>query len=1582
MDEEKPLSKIPGSPNFRNSAVNAVAMVPLLSKGSSATYSGRSFRLLMLSLQRYARAQVSSGKKLAKNIEEDDADDDATEYTTSDLSEVDIGDPVSESSAAATEDVPPEVILVVPNSQLTRPGDWRYEKTPLQNFHWGHGCQRLLCFDGRPQAPSDDDQDATPAAATTTSHHRRAHDRLCNSKITRDWIDLVPSRRTAAVVGILNLRDILDKDNGLQKAEAELQEWAEQYSTPSYEVSVHGRTFARDGVVQRLFVFDSFSDGANQLDLTSSKLGSNLVAFPPADNQHTHMMDLHLNVVVNDLAVAIFRQLELRIKESDTMAKEKTGWRPPGLGSGSSGSGGGGGGGGGGRRSASGRGPALMGGGNGVQAKKAIQNIAQTAARAMTRRSPTSAPPQLLTPLDHVWDLSEMSSRDADAMKKRDVGRREKLAADLSLLAGSPMDAYERYSKAAELAKSAPDPLWYASALEGCAAAHMAMAEAGGYNVDPYLENNFQLPEEFMAVVDQNPGADPSVNQSGSSSKSNKSMQTLPAVIYALCEEALNIFNRHSSLATFHAELLLKLAWYTAFVEEAHLRCRWGEGEGCYGGDASELRRWEKTSVANLTFRALKNRDGEDLVALSSVQRCQRFCNYLHRSVSTGSLDPLTRADVSAAAARLCLIGLQSTKWKHWDGYPMKFPRKAALFTTVAAESISKFTAAESFQYRASALWLVVNQLYSKDANPIDSNQHMYGWAALRAATLHALSKQEDPMASEKAIDVLLALLNDISSRQVVGAVPSPAAVTRRKTVEEEPALGDDESVVSMTSRYSSYKYSKSASSRGFFSSGNSSSSQAALLTVAQAKWAEDDPLPGVQLPLVEELVENALANDIVYLNSVLPRVSLSSCALAQQRCIAHLSDLRQGMPTPTGGWDDERETLSSGPSAPLKIVSAKIVKSESHLLLERSKAHGYVKQQQGAMATFFNPFDNKKKQAEKKIAATLVAEGEEREVLFEFENRLSVPLEIPSAQIELNVPNKNRIKVPALSFEIPAKASRFPVHFPFIIIAMDKGKEEVSAPPATKAEDGETVSAPPAEIFEVTGLRVTCLSRSFSIPVSLLNEEEDRLVPESTAIYARSEHNKQKPNEQIKPRFEAVPAQPNLQVSFATSVTAIDDGTTVPVHLSDGEIFTLPSLRLQNDFGPSGLGIMERLQIVGVGLPGLPDEVLFDTDALAAAREEEDDELDSDLEDDEEDFEELMEEDGLPPLKMKALCERLSIKSINDKSHGEGSLVTFQVAATHDMGNQLANGGNVRIRFRYRGISPNPASEIWRKREVALRIVRVKGPRISSLTFRSDLSWGSAYSELCKSLAEQKQKRSMDSKRWETLQAGGTLHHAIDSPIGHVVSTPAMHDSDPSSVLYRVGMDNGVHVSSDEVVVLMAVANETNSTILLSNRRGRVGGFQGSPMPTVRVTSGVSVKIPVVIPRISRINPEEEDGIMDIAAELIANTALQWESVVEDKPQDDEEANLGKKRSSVLTVSNDAPNTKVRQGRVRIPSRCLREIIAEHPSFASRICKPPVLVQVSIGRKEGEKFLSVAKGQPVDTFVEVQVAGKSALIH
>ena len=84
---------------------------------------------------------------------------------------------------------------------------------------------------------------------------------------------------------------------------------------------------------------------------------------------------------------------------------------------------------------------------------------------------------------------------------------------------------------------------------------------------------------------------------------------------------------------------------------------------------------------------------------------------------------------------------------------------------------------------------------------------------------------------------------------------------------------------------------------------------------------------------------------------------------------------------------------------------------------------------------------------------------------------------------------------------------------------------------------------------------------------------------------------------------------------------------------------------------------------------------------------------------------------------------------------------------------------------------------------------VRVKGPRISSLTFRPDLSWGCAYSELCVDLAKQN----------------------LGEAITPYERTEPKEDFDETSyVIARVGMDPGVHVCSRDVVVLISVADET----------------------------------------------------------------------------------------------------------------------------------------------------------------------------
>ena len=240
-------------------------------------------------------------------------------------------------------------------------------------------------------------------------------------------------------------------------------------------------------------------------------------------------------------------------------------------------------------------------------------------------------------------------------------------------------------------------------------------------------------------------------------------------------------------------------------------------------------------------------------------------------------------------------------------------------------------------------------------------------------------------------------------------------------------------------------------------------------------------------------------------------------------------------------------------------------------------------------------------------------------------------------------------------------------------------------------------------------------------------------------------------------------------------------------------------------------------------------------------------------------------------------------------------------------------------------------------------RIVRVKGPRISSLTFRPDLSWGCAYSELCVDLAKQNQG--------ETI----TPYERTEAKLGF---------DEVTYIIERVGMDPGVHVCSKKVVVLISVANETNSTIVLSNEDGLVGGFEGSPMETITVSSGVSVRIPVVLPRLNRVGLDGKP--VDVVSQLVAKTELQWKEVSSEFHEDEQ---------GVSTMASSGKK-RVRQGRMRIPPKCLKEIVAEHPSFASRICEPPcdIILRLGDGKDTytSQNPLSVQQGTPIDVFVEV----------
>ncbi len=839
-------SQLPGRPSFRDSAINTVAIVPLtfsrgnnaaaeaaaaaagaksppISAAASTTRSEKSFYQLLNSLEEYASSNRTTHRPSPSSSRRR----------------------IHHHRANSDESTDSPITLVVPHSQLTRPGDWRYDATPLKSHDWTSGCQRMRIFDGRPECSrmaidrigsqsthsivregGIDVRDLQQAA----SQSRPTSTPAASSRYSDPWRELEPHRNTSAVIGVLNLKDCRDTSD-LWRAEKCLISWARAYAySCSNNYSTESKTnndsaghengndededgsdvtLLNNQLTIRLFIFDSFDETIHErVDVSQIKYfrSNQLVAFPPmvdassirsriasvndendstaaAATSNSQMMVMHWNVVVNDLAVAMFRNVERSIRENDALGKSnlmawnnskqmvlqqrKRGGGVVGTsgGSGSAGRGAG-------MRttsspsrisssgvSSSGRqgqeqpdeasfpcfgqnnserqlgddtssvvssatnetypstttsaitttsqkgGAVGVEGGVGLGMGGRLKNALDSTRKAIANRENASVAGgigsgfarskstvlaaagdggvispsmpglvnhrrqnivKLITPLDLDANnddiMSSISARDVEALKRRDMGRREKRGADLSLLAGSPIDAYERYTHAAELARHSHDPLWYASALEGCACAFIAMADVGGHGVDEYLENNFQLPEEIMALaIAQGVAAGADLGDvKGKTMIVDRTKTTLPQAVTALVEEALSVLCRHKKLASLHAGLLMKLADYVQEPEEGHIRCRWGEGEYCYGGDLNSMTgestppRWERTSVSKLDLRGIEVRE---MLALDSIERGRKFTELLHRAVTVGALDERSRADVASACARASLEG-------------------------------------------------------------------------------------------------------------------------------------------------------------------------------------------------------------------------------------------------------------------------------------------------------------------------------------------------------------------------------------------------------------------------------------------------------------------------------------------------------------------------------------------------------------------------------------------------------------------------------------------------------------------------------------------------------------------------------------------------------------------------------------------------------------------------------------------------------------------------------------------------------------------------------------------------------------
>jgi hypothetical protein len=311
---------------------------------------------------------------------------------------------------------------------------------------------------------------------------------------------------------------------------------------------------------------------------------------------------------------------------------------------------------------------------------------------------------------------------------------------------------------------------------------------------------------------------------------------------------------------------------------------------------------------------------------------------------------------------------------------------------------------------------------------------------------------------------------------------------------------------------------------------------------------------------------------------------------------------------------------------------------------LDKLKAAGFAGNTKASLATFFNPYANKKTESIGKNLITLVAQGEEKTIMIEFSNSLAVPLDVPSCQLVFEKSKSVDVEAPPLSFTLPPKSDNFAVSFPFTVASLNWNPEYSHI----ADQDANEVNINQSQfIFGVVGIRVSAFNRSVFIPfvfddgsasekMTEKRPSDTLQIPRPISTYECQKKKKSSNDttkDAVKERkivsLEAVPAQPNLLISFANAPTPLEDEAAIPVHLSDGEIFTIPPFRLENDFGSSGLGKLERLQIVGVGMPGLPEEILYDTDEVAKALEEKEDRF-SDEESESDEFEELFESEGV----------------------------------------------------------------------------------------------------------------------------------------------------------------------------------------------------------------------------------------------------------------------------------------------------------------------------------------------------------------
>lgn len=906
-------------------------------------------------------------------------------------------------------------------------------------------------------------------------------------------------------------------------------------------------------------------------------------------------------------------------------------------------------------------------------------------------------------------------------------------------------------------------------------------------------------------------------------------------------------------------------------------------------------------SATRLNFLDLKNKDGEDVIKMNTLKRCQKCSDYMHRAAASAALDPVTRTDVALRCLAIAWKGIRPTvkpTIQERSKERIQLKRKASFFAVTAAEAMSDVPGAIPTE-RANAMWIQASQMLSDTANDLVTGGS-YAWATLRAVALHALAIQGTKESSEEAAKQLLMLMSEIS--------PPNTPVGERLFMESPEKQDDSGRSLSFAGARSYIRDgAKQVTSRSKELFANQSDMSS--LVVAQSKWVDDDPLEPSFVPMGDYSSDFSL--EVMGLPSVWTSVRFENCSVAQERLLKQIYELRKTIPASTLQNANRANQNSNIQKLPIEITSIGIVNPDPSLDLERVqlKQKRSSDQSNDSMATFFNPYAKQ----EKKVKPKTVSRGEEQYISITFTNHLSIPFVVDSCKLEFDIPKSGQIKAPSISFTVPGQAENFAVRFPFIVLEKLRNQD--------------------VDTLEVKGIFITALSRSIFLPVGSPSDEndtsaqdrkEESTIPKSTSFYPRRDYTKtarledQKPTAIFSPRIEITPPQPKLRVSFASSPTPMDDESIIPVLLADGEIFVLPKICVSNDTGLDGLGTIEELQISAIGLPGLSEVVLYD---MSGKKE----------------IDEASEKTNA--ISISATCVGMDAETLNlSKSNSMSSFLTAKLSASPSMGAKT-KGCDMTLRFKYCGKPVSPSLEVWRKYEVEVKILRVKGPRIPSLSFRCDLFWGSGYTELCKSLASTQGSKNVAS-------------YDFDQVI----------ENKQEFVENRLGQDPGVHVCGDRIVMMVSVANESAAPIVLTRVDGSPFGFANSQIDSMRVSKGVSAKFPILLPRLERSE--------NVCKELVDMVKFRWRSDIPGSQPDDAQETGGPMFPA---------NCRVRQGILELPFACLDAIIDENPIFLSRICKAPCSIGISIASVGKDSNVTAIHAvdifKPIDVSVTVEMA-------